>query len=65
MFPGKMRGRTLSFTATDTHLARLDAAAERLGLTRADLLALLIDRYAAVVEIPPRLLKNLETAVDA
>lgn len=63
LFPGKKRERVLTFTVTDAHLAKLDAATTRLGLTRSDLLGLLVDRYAAVVEIPPRLLKNLATAM--
>jgi hypothetical protein len=49
---------------TDHHVAKLDATMERLGLTRADVLALLVDRFADRVEIPPRLMKNLLTADD-
>lgn len=62
LFPGKRRGRTISITMTDAHVAKLDAAMARLGLTRADVLALLVDRFADRVEIPPRLMKNLHTA---
>lgn len=59
LFPGKVRGRTISLTIRDEELAKLDAAVERLQLTRADVLSLLIAVYADIVEIPPRLLPNL------
>jgi hypothetical protein len=55
LFPGKRRGRTISITMTDEHVTRLDAAMARLDLTRSDVLALLVDRFAEVVEIPPAL----------
>lgn len=55
LFPGKRRGRTISITMTDAHYRRLDATMQRLKLTRSDVLALLVDRYAEIVEIPPRL----------
>ncbi len=55
LFPGKRRGRTISITMTDEHYRRLDAALHRLKLTRSDTLALLVDRYAEIVEIPPHL----------
>lgn len=64
LFPGKRRGRTISITITDAHLAKLDVTMERLSLTRADVIALLVDRFADRVEIPPRLMKNLRTAAD-
>ena len=55
LFPGKRRGRTISITMTDAHYRRLDKTMHRLKLTRSDVLALLVDRYAEIVEIPPRL----------
>jgi hypothetical protein len=64
LFPGKVRGRTISLTMTDAHLAKLDTATTRLDLTRADLLALLVHQFADRVEIPPKLMKNLQTAAD-
>jgi hypothetical protein len=62
LFPGKRRGRTISITMTDQHVAKLDAAMARLELTRSDVLALLVDRFADRVEVPPRLLGNLRSA---
>lgn len=59
LFPGKRRGRTISITMTDAHYRRLEQAMQRLNLTRADLLALLVDRYADIVEIPPKLSERL------
>jgi hypothetical protein len=64
LFPGKRRGRTISITVTDKHLAKLDTAMERLQVSRSDLLALLVDRYADVVEIPPRLAGRLPDRKD-
>jgi len=40
---------------TDAHYDLLDETMARLQLTRADVLALLVDRFARVVEIPPHL----------
>jgi hypothetical protein len=64
LFPGKRRGRTISLTMTDAHLDALDAATERLQVTRSDLLALLVDRYADIVEIPPTLAGRLPERRD-
>jgi hypothetical protein len=64
LFPGKRRGRTISITVTDRHLTKLDAAMERLQVSRSDLLALLVDRYADVVEIPPKLAGRLPDRTD-
>lgn len=55
LFRGKVRGRPLTVTLTKRHWALLDAAAARLVLTRADLVGLLIAKYAATVQIPTRL----------
>jgi hypothetical protein len=55
LFRGKVRGKPLSVTLTPRHWALLDDAAERLVLTRADVVALLIHKYAASVTIPAQL----------
>lgn len=55
LFRGKLRGKPLSVTLTPRHWRMLDDAAERLVLTRADVVALLIHKYAASVTIPARL----------
>jgi hypothetical protein len=52
LFRGKVRGRPLSVTLTPRHWRLLDEAAARLVLTRADLIALLIHKYAATVSLP-------------
>jgi hypothetical protein len=54
LFRNKVRGKPLSVTLTERHWKLLDDAAERLVLTRADVVALLIHRYARTVEIPAR-----------
>jgi predicted DNA-binding ribbon-helix-helix protein len=55
LFRGKVRGKPLSVTLTPRHWRLLDEAAERLVLTRADLVALLIHKYAASVQLPKSL----------
>ena len=55
LFRGKLRGKPLSVTLTPRHWALLDDAAERLVLTRADTIALLIHKYAATVTLPTKL----------
>lgn len=50
LFRGKVRA-PVSITLTKEHHAKVRRAMRRLGLTRADLLALLIDRYADVVTL--------------
>jgi hypothetical protein len=52
LFRGKVRGKPLSVTLTPRHWALLDDAAERLVLTRADVVALLIHKYAKTVALP-------------
>ena len=54
LFRGKVRGKPLSVTLTPRHWALLDDAAERLVLTRADVVGLLIHKYAAAVALPTR-----------
>ncbi|WP_291988233.1 hypothetical protein [Luteitalea sp.] len=55
LFRGKVRGKPLTVTLTPRHWRLLDDAAERLVLTRADTVALLIHRYAETVQIPTTL----------
>jgi hypothetical protein len=50
LFRGKIRA-PVSITLTKEHHAKVKKAMRRLGLTRADLLALLIHRYADVVKL--------------
>ena len=50
LFRGKVRA-PVSITLTKEHHAKVRRAMRRLGLTRADLLGLLIDRYADVVSL--------------
>jgi hypothetical protein len=57
LFRGKVRGKPLTVTLTPLHWRLLDEAAARLVLTRADVVALLLHRYARTVEIPSS--KNL------
>ena len=57
LFRGKVRGKPLTVTLTPAHWKLLDDAAERLVLTRADLVGLLLHRYARTVQIPSS--KNL------
>jgi hypothetical protein len=54
LFRGKRR-EPLSITMTARHWRLLDEAASRLVLSRADLVALLIHKYARTVTIPSRL----------
>ena len=51
LFRGKVR-KPVSITLTPDHHAMVNAAMERLGLSRADVIALLIEKYAAIVEPP-------------
>ncbi len=55
MFRGKLRERPLTVTLTPRHWTLLENAAERLVLTRADVVGLLIHRYARSVQLPARL----------
>ena len=55
LFRGKVRGKPLTVTLTPRHWRMLDEAAERLVLTRADLVALLIHKYARSVVLPTSL----------
>jgi len=53
LFRGKVRGKPLTVTLTPRHWKLLDDAARRLVLTRADVIGLLLHRYAATVTLPP------------
>lgn len=50
LFRGKVRA-PVSITLTPEHHEKVRRAVERLGITRADLIGLLIDRYADTVKI--------------
>ncbi len=50
LFRNKVRA-PVSLTLTKAHHAKVRRAMRRLGLTRADTIALLIDRYADVVTL--------------
>jgi hypothetical protein len=52
LFRGKVRGKPLTVTLTPRHWKLLDDAAFRLQLTRADVVALLLHKYARHVELP-------------
>jgi hypothetical protein len=51
LFRNKIRA-PVSITLTARHHRMVNAAMARLGLTRADLLGLLIEKHADVVELP-------------
>ena len=53
LFRNKLRQPVVTITLTKDHHAKVRRAMKRLGLTRADLLALLVETYADVVELPP------------
>jgi hypothetical protein len=55
LFRGKVRGKPLTVTLTPQHWRLVEAATERLKVTRADLIGLLLDQFATVIEIPYRL----------
>jgi hypothetical protein len=50
LFRGKVR-RPVSITLTPTHHEKVTKATKRLGITRSDLLGLLIDQFADTVRI--------------
>jgi hypothetical protein len=51
LFPGKLRA-PVSLTLTPEHHKKLENKMRRLGLTRAELIGLLIEKYADIVELP-------------
>jgi hypothetical protein len=65
LYPGKVRGRTISMTMRDQELGKLERACARLQLTKADVLSLLVATYADRVQIPPKLLEHLRRDPDA
>ena len=52
LFPGKVR-KPVSVTLTPEHLRKVTRAARRIGLSRADFIALLIDKHADTVTREP------------
>lgn len=68
LFPGKVR-KPVSLTLTPEHHKKVEKNKQRLGRTRADLIALLIEKYADTVNetLPPRSddYKRLRGAVEA
>lgn len=58
LFRRKVREKPVSATFTRRHHAKLNAAAKRLNLTRADVLGLLVDLYADVLRIPADLVTD-------
>jgi len=55
LFPGKIRELPVTVTLTRRHHAKVRAAVARLKVTRSDFVALLIERYSDVVELPSTL----------
>jgi hypothetical protein len=53
LYQGKLRELPVSITLPRALHRKVKAATARLGITRNDLLALLIDKFSAVVELPP------------
>jgi hypothetical protein len=53
LFRDKLREPMVTITLTKAHHAKVRKAMRRLGLTRADLLGLLVETYADVVVLPP------------
>lgn len=53
MFPGKIREAPITFTAQRAQHMKLKATMRRLGITKADVMCLLIDKYADTVTIGP------------
>ena len=53
LFRGKTR-HPITLTLTPKHHRQVAAAMRRLGLTRSDVIALLIDRFGDSVSLPPQ-----------
>lgn len=51
LFPGKVRDAPITFTAQTEQHQKLAQAVERLGITKADVLCLLIEKHAATVTV--------------
>jgi hypothetical protein len=64
MFRGKVR-KPVSLTLTPAHHAKVDAAVRRLGVTRADLIGLLVERYADTVTAESSDYQRLIEAIGA
>ena len=52
LFRGKVRNSPVTVTLTPDHHTKVKRNMRRLGLTRADLIALLIDKHADTVTMP-------------
>jgi hypothetical protein len=52
LFRDKIRSLPVSFTASLRHHRKIQRAMKRLGLSRADVLSLLIERHADTVALP-------------
>jgi hypothetical protein len=52
LFRRKIREEPVSVTFTRKHHRMLKEAQERLGLSRSDVIALLVDQFAPVVRVP-------------
>jgi hypothetical protein len=52
LFRGKVREHPVTITFTALHLRKLRSAESRLGVTRADVLGLLVDKHADSVQLP-------------
>lgn len=52
LYPGKVRDAPITFTAQEDQHTKLTRATKRLGITRADVLCLLIDQHADTVAVP-------------
>jgi len=64
LFHGKVR-KPVTLTLNPTHHAKVRNAMKRLGLTRADVVALLIEKYADTVTVEfPGAYKKLRDAVE-
>ncbi len=51
LFPGKERDSPITFTAQKAQHVKLARAIERLGITKADVMCLLIDKFADTVTV--------------
>lgn len=52
LYRDKIRDQPVTVTLNRTHHAKLRRNVQRLGISRSDFFALLIERYADVVQVP-------------
>jgi hypothetical protein len=64
LFPGKIR-KPVTLTLTPRHHQKVTTNKERLGITRSDLVGLLVERYADSVERPTDEYQKLVDAIEA